>query len=67
MLGQGLVPEHHHPLASALPDDDLRKLLATLRQRIDQAVAQMPPQQEFIERYCKAGPEVWGGKPTVRA
>jgi len=60
MLGQGLQPAQHHPLARALPDDDLRRLLASIRQPIGQAVAQMPAQQDFIERYCKAGPEVWG-------
>jgi tryptophan halogenase len=59
MLGQGIVPGQHHPLARALPDQDLRKLFDSIRQPIDRAVAQMPPQQDFIERYCKAAPEVW--------
>jgi tryptophan halogenase len=67
MLGQGVVPQHHHPLASALSDEDLRKLLASIRQRIDHAVAQMPPQQAFIERYCRAAPEVWAGRSMVQA
>jgi len=48
-------------LASALSDDDLHGLQATLRERIDHAVAQLPPQQEFIERYCRAAPEAWEG------
>ncbi|MBC7988990.1 MAG: tryptophan 7-halogenase [Luteimonas sp.] len=59
MLGQGIMPGQHHPLARTLPDQDLRKLFDSIRQPIDRAVAQMPPQQEFIERYCKAVPEVW--------
>jgi tryptophan halogenase len=62
LLGQGIVPEQHHPLAGALPDEDLRRLLTSIRQRIDSAVAQMPPQQAFIERHCKAAPEVWGAR-----
>jgi tryptophan halogenase len=64
LLGQGIEPEQHHPLARALPDQDMRKLLDSIRQPIDRTVAQMPSQQEFIERYCKAAPEVWGARPS---
>ena len=68
MLGQGLQPAQHHPLARALSDDDMRRLLASIRQPIEQAVAKMPSQQDFIERYCKAGPEVWGARqPALQA
>jgi tryptophan halogenase len=68
MLGQGLQPAQHHPLARALSDDDMRRLLASVRQPIEKAVMQMPPQQDFIERYCKAGPEVWGTRqPALQA
>ncbi|RYZ74418.1 MAG: tryptophan 7-halogenase [Lysobacteraceae bacterium] len=64
LLGQGIAPGQPHPLARAVPDGDLGKLLAALREPIGRAVAQMPPQQEFINRYCKAGPEVWGIRRT---
>jgi tryptophan halogenase len=68
MLGQGIVPEQHHPLSAGLSDADMRKLLPAIRQPIDQAVARMPSQQEFIDRYCKAAPEVWGAmRPAVTA
>jgi tryptophan halogenase len=43
----------------------MRKLLASIRQPIDRAISQMPPQQEFIERYCKAAPEVWAAKAAM--
>jgi tryptophan halogenase len=62
MLGQGLIPEQHHPLARGLSDADLRRLLDGLRRPIDRAVAQMPLQRAFIDRYCKAPPEVWDMK-----
>jgi tryptophan halogenase len=45
-----------------LPDADLRRLLEGVRRPIDQAVARMPPQQSFIDRYCKAPAGVWGMK-----
>ena len=66
MLGQGIVPQQHHPLARGLADDDMRRLFDTIRQPIGRAVATMPSHQEFVERYCKASPEVWGSRrPAV--
>lgn len=65
LLGQGIVPDQHHPLTRALPDADLKRLLAHIRQPVEQAAAQMPLQQAFIDRYCKASPEVWGAKPVT--
>ena len=68
MLGQGIVPEQHHPLSRGLSDDDMRRLLPAIRKPIDEAVARMPSQQEFIDRYCKAAPEVWAARrPTIAA
>jgi tryptophan halogenase len=68
LLGQGVVPKQHHPLPRELSDADLRRLLDSIRGPIDRAVSRMPPQQVFIDRYCKAAPEVWEMKrPTVTA
>jgi len=67
MLGQGLQPQQHHPLARALPDEQMRRFFEQIRKPIDEAVAKFPTQQEFIERYCKAAPEVWGGRPRKQA
>lgn len=68
MLGQGITPTQHHPLAGTLTDADLQHLLSSLRQRIEQTVEKMPSQQAFLERYCKAPPEVWGARrPTIPA
>lgn len=62
LLGQGIAAGPPHPLARALADEDLHRLLQGIREPIGRAVAQMPSQQAFIERYCKAGPEVWGAR-----
>ncbi len=67
LMGQGIMPAQHHPLPRALGDDDLRGLLASMRRPVEQAVAQMPPQHEFIERYCKAAPEIWAGARPMQA
>jgi tryptophan halogenase len=52
LLGQGIAPQQHHPVTRALPDENMRQLFDSIRQPIGRAIAQMPSQQEFIERYC---------------
>lgn len=65
LLGQGIVPKQHHPVSRELSDNDMRRLLDSVRVPIDRTVAQMPLQQAFIDRYCKARPEVWDIKPSM--
>jgi tryptophan halogenase len=54
LLGQGVKPEHYHPLARAIGAQELNRLLNDYRASITAAVAKMPTQQAFIDRYCKA-------------
>ncbi len=65
LLGQGIVPQQHHPLARTLPDAGLRRLLDSTRLPVEKAVAKMPLQQAFIDSYCKASPEAWNFKPAM--
>ncbi|HEU4654574.1 MAG TPA: tryptophan halogenase family protein [Steroidobacteraceae bacterium] len=60
MLGQGILPAHYHQLTRALSDEQLKGLLDGIRNPIANAVERMPTHQEFIDRYCKAGVDVWG-------
>jgi len=64
LMGQGIQPGPPHPLAAAISDADLRTLLMRIRQPVEQAVATMPSQAAFIERYCRAARDVW---PRVSA
>ena len=59
MLGQGVVPRTHHPLARSISDGDLRRLFEGVRKPVDEAVARMPSHQEFLDRYCKAPASAW--------
>jgi tryptophan halogenase len=59
LLGQGIFPKQHHPLPRELSDADLRRLLDSIRGPIERTVPQLPPQQAFVDRYCKAAPGVW--------
>ena len=53
-LGQGLKPEHHHPLANAAPLDRLNAELDELRLEIADRVDEMPKHSTFLSRYADA-------------
>jgi tryptophan halogenase len=50
LVGQGIPPGGYHPVADLLPDDETLRRLASIRRTIAQTVAQMPTQDEFLER-----------------
>jgi len=54
MLGQGLVPEAHHPAADLMGDAELADFLGGIKRRVDETVAQLPPHQVYVDQYCRA-------------
>ena len=56
MLGQGIVPQTHHPIAAKLPDDELARFLGGLRQGVATTVRGLPAHADYVARYCGAAP-----------
>jgi tryptophan halogenase len=56
LLGQGVIPERHDPIADIPPLDVVRERLHRMRAMIRDGVERMPPHAEFIDRNCRAGP-----------
>ena len=54
MLGQGIIPRSHHPIAAKLGDEELDRLLGTLRGRVRDTVAGLPEHAAYVARYCGA-------------
>jgi tryptophan halogenase len=54
LLGQGLKPEHYHPLAEVTPADRLISELEELRTDIQDRIDEMPRHATFIGRYADA-------------
>ncbi|MEG3164258.1 tryptophan halogenase family protein [Sphingomonas sp. PB2P19] len=52
MLGQGLQPRTHHPMARIMPAEQLARALGDIRTNIGAAVAKLPQHQAFLDRYC---------------
>ena len=60
LMGQGIVPERHDPLAG-IPDlEDLQRRLHGIREAYARAAAGMPTQAAFIDRNCRADPVARG-------
>ena len=58
MVGQGIMPQGHHPLADAVEDQDLGDYMETLELLIAREVKQMPGHGDFIAQHCAAAKEV---------
>ncbi len=55
MLGQGLQPQGHHPLAEQLTLDEGAYFLGSIRAGVERQVAAMPSHEAFIAQHCRAG------------
>ena len=61
MMGQGIIPQSHHSITRKLSDDEMARLLSTLRDNVTQTVARLPAHGQYVQRYCasaKAGTKV---------
>ena len=54
MLGQRIEPRGYHPLVDLMPEADLLRFVGDVERTIAACVEAMPPQQAFIDRYCRA-------------
>ncbi len=50
MIGQGLVPQDHHPLVDTLTDEQITDLMDNLKTIISRAVDKLPAHNEFLEK-----------------
>jgi tryptophan halogenase len=54
MVGQGILPRRHHPLADGLPREKLEEFLGSIRALIRGAVEQMSSHDRFVAQHCAA-------------
>jgi tryptophan 7-halogenase len=52
MMGQGIMPEAYHPIATKLRDDELDRFLSMLRDSVAKTVEGLPEHRAYVERYC---------------
>ncbi|MFI4886269.1 MAG: tryptophan halogenase family protein [Steroidobacterales bacterium] len=54
LVGQEVWPERCHPLLDLCGRADAAKILAQMRQAMQQAALSLPTHREYIERHCRA-------------
>ncbi|KAB7764220.1 tryptophan halogenase family protein [Xanthomonas maliensis] len=65
LLGQGVMPQQHHPVADLMGDSELAQFLEGLRQRVEATVARLPSHADFLRRYCPAPVPVTAAPPAT--
>lgn len=54
MMGQGIEPRQHHPIADVMKDDELQHFLATIRANVANTVSQLPQHMDYLRGYGPA-------------
>jgi tryptophan 7-halogenase len=54
MMGQGIMPQAYHPVATKLSDAELDHLLKGLQESVTKTVAGLPDHQAYVAQYCGA-------------
>jgi tryptophan halogenase len=57
MLGQGIEPQQHHPVADLMGDEELSRFLNDIKTSVEKSVSQLPLHQTYVEQYCRANSE----------
>lgn len=52
MMGQGITPHRHHPVADLMGDQELSRFLGMIRSRVERTVGQLPAHQAYLDSYC---------------
>ncbi len=60
MLGQGILPANHHPVADLMGDEELSRFLGEIRNHVNRTVAQLPTHRDYLQRYGG-----WPGPPSA--
>jgi len=52
MMGQGITPQTHHPIAEKLSDQELAHFLSTIRDSVTRTVKSLPEHAAYVSQYC---------------
>ncbi|MCW8090952.1 tryptophan halogenase family protein [Alteromonas sp. ASW11-130] len=53
MLGQGINPKDHHPIAGSFSEEKLFGTLASIKRIKDEPIAQLPSHDDFLKKFCR--------------
>ena len=65
MMGQGIMPRSHHPIAAKLTDEEMSRLLAMIRDGIARTVGSLPSHGDYVAHYCGQGAAAPASRSTA--
>jgi len=54
MMGQGLRPQSFHPIVRKMPDEELKRFLAHIREQVGKTADGLPSHEDYVRQYCGA-------------
>ena len=54
MLGQGIMPADHHPIADVMSEKEVRVFLEHIENNVKRNVDRLPSHEAYIANYCRA-------------
>ena len=54
MLGQGIMPADHHPIADVMSEKEVRVFLEHIENNVKRTVDRLPSHEAYIANYCRA-------------
>ena len=54
MMGQGIAPQHYHPIAEKMSDTELTGFLGGIRKNVEDTVRKLPAHDAYLKQYCPA-------------
>jgi tryptophan halogenase len=54
MLGQGLSPQNHHPIADMMSTNEQDMFLNGIKNSIEQTVKSLPTHKQYLDQYCNS-------------
>ena len=52
MMGQGIAPKQHHPVADVMSNDELQHFLDIIKQNVENTVRQLPQHMDYLRSYA---------------
>lgn len=64
MLGQGITPASHHPVADVMNEDEVKRFLDYIIENVNRTAAGLPKHGDYLARYCPARTEEKAASPA---
>ncbi len=58
MLGQGIMPQSHHPVADVMSEEEVRNFLSHIDENVRRTVETLPSHEDYLKSYCPSSQSI---------